>query len=388
MNHKNPIGVIFIAYNNKITASEQQNYFEEKINTNCKNDEQLFSQVTRDQYYPCLENIKPGTSFPNYGALCRALGQETKAGNAKKAQMQQWQLYFKYRRESGSNRYTIEEIYESPKAKPLRRSNSPFKDIELVIMWLLLTGQLQEPITYVNLGRKVGMVSEDFCYSNHGETCQAISKEVSLHSRNMIFECIYSCLRGFLSRILERMEKDGVITLHEIKMARLFQVDDQGKDIEVIRPANEKEILLDNQIDTQVLEEIGCKSFQDVYRKNKYLLFRKTKQKRLFECNENLTVYKAIQITLVCPSSVDADRIPGLRECLNAKFLDRCIVRKLPQYIDAYDKCYLCCFFILKDRIIKKSDFDYFFMLFCDKELQSSEVQCAIKQFKREECLD
>ena len=57
------IGVIFIAYNNKINTSEQQNYFEEKINTNCKNDEQLFSEKTRDQYYPCLENIKPGTSF-------------------------------------------------------------------------------------------------------------------------------------------------------------------------------------------------------------------------------------------------------------------------------------------------------------------------------------
>ena len=388
MKHKNPIGVIFIAYNNKITASEQQNYFEEKINTNCKNDEQLFSEKTRDQYYPGLENIKPGTSFPNYGALCRDLGQATKAGNAKKAQMKQWQLFFKFRKENGSNRYTIEEIYESPMAKPLRKSNSPFRDIEVVLLWLLITDQMPEYITYSYLGYLIGLVNIDFCHTIHGENCPTIQNEVEKSASMAVSDCVYSCLRELLMRVLKRLEIEGIITVSRTKMVRVLETNDQGRNEETVRVATDEEIRLDDQINADVLKKIDCQNMQEVYRKNRFHAFKKAKRAYVNNCSTFLYLYEAMKITLENPIPIDSNRIQELRGYLNAQFLEKCLARKLRKKVNPYDEYYLYCFFILKDRIIKKSDFDYFFMLFCDKELPNSEMPCAIKQFKHEECLD
>ncbi|MED4883864.1 zinc-ribbon domain-containing protein [Bacillus smithii] len=68
-----------------------------------------------------LSNIKAGDVFKNYKQLCEALGEKTKTGNSKIAQLKEWKRYFNFTKQG--YKFIINEIYETTKLKIDLRSN-------------------------------------------------------------------------------------------------------------------------------------------------------------------------------------------------------------------------------------------------------------------------
>ena len=67
-----------------------------------------------------VSNISVGQTFKNYKELCNALGEQVKGGDAKKAQLKNWERYFDY--EKDGHKFIIKEIYSEPKSKNDQRS--------------------------------------------------------------------------------------------------------------------------------------------------------------------------------------------------------------------------------------------------------------------------
>lgn len=66
-----------------------------------------------------LDNIKVGMCFPNYRALCKALKEKVKGGNAKKAQMKEWERYILFER--FGNSFLVKALYDVPKKRVDKR---------------------------------------------------------------------------------------------------------------------------------------------------------------------------------------------------------------------------------------------------------------------------
>ena len=69
-----------------------------------------------------IENLCEGQVVKNYRVLCEILGQEPKTSNSKKAQLKEWECYFKYHKEG--QKIIIDEIYDTPLSIEDGRTNS------------------------------------------------------------------------------------------------------------------------------------------------------------------------------------------------------------------------------------------------------------------------
>lgn len=64
-----------------------------------------------------VSNIKEGLTVNNYKAMCGLLNESVKGGSAKKAQLSEWERFFKWNK--NGNKFIIIEIYDIPKEKTI-----------------------------------------------------------------------------------------------------------------------------------------------------------------------------------------------------------------------------------------------------------------------------
>jgi len=85
--------------------------------------------------------LYPNMKIKNYKELCMLLGEETKNGSAKVAQLRRWSKYFKFYKEENKKSYIIEEIYNTPiDLKENRgRTGIYLNDIKALLLHLLST---------------------------------------------------------------------------------------------------------------------------------------------------------------------------------------------------------------------------------------------------------
>lgn len=86
-----------------------------------------------------MKQLEKGQEFRNYRELCGFLGEPTKGGNSKKAQISEWGRHFAYERQG--NRYVITDVYEPPLPKAgEKRGGNNCKNIRPMMRYLLLKG--------------------------------------------------------------------------------------------------------------------------------------------------------------------------------------------------------------------------------------------------------
>lgn len=70
----------------------------------------------------------PGQEFKNYRVFCQHLGIEVQqAKNTKEHQFKELRRYFDFHKDPGGQKLVIDGVFDAPKQKPMRASNSPLK---------------------------------------------------------------------------------------------------------------------------------------------------------------------------------------------------------------------------------------------------------------------
>ena len=75
-----------------------------------------------------IEKLTIGEPYRDYRALCETLGEKTKTGSSRNAQLRNWGRYFDYKRDGRT--YIITKIYEEPKPAKRRAEQTKKKQTQ------------------------------------------------------------------------------------------------------------------------------------------------------------------------------------------------------------------------------------------------------------------
>lgn len=214
------------------------------------------------------ENIKVGDIIKNYKELCTLLGEPEKTSNSKKAQLKEWERYFRYEREG--HKYIIKEIFDTPKTKKLREGSRYADLIEKLINEHFMNHPADEwRITAMELYLYLGMINEDY------KTIQkAQDDETRVQADNLNIQYITLCnfvswsrnyLKETLYATLNSMKKRGIIKYTEEYV--VIDADDKS------RPATDSEEKKIRETEQLVLTEMNLENKQQMYRKRKQLQY-------------------------------------------------------------------------------------------------------------------
>lgn len=93
-----------------------------------------------------ITNIKAGLCVKNYKALCCLLNEPVKNGNAKKAQLKEWERYFSFHKKD-NDKYilVIDEVYDTPLPEAIR-----VDDVYSALVQVILCNYLRMPEKLIN----------------------------------------------------------------------------------------------------------------------------------------------------------------------------------------------------------------------------------------------
>lgn len=126
-----------------------------------------------------ISNLQLNHTYKNYKELCKVLEVTTQAGNSKKAQLKEWERYFKYDKEGHS--FTITYIYPIP----LPENNNKTKYIT-TIQKLILDKVVQFGnngyvfISKSNLMKELKMINQNYTYAKYKQLRLAKHMDISL----------------------------------------------------------------------------------------------------------------------------------------------------------------------------------------------------------------
>ncbi|WEZ09561.1 hypothetical protein P5663_06870 [Priestia flexa] len=250
-----------------------------------------------------LDNISEGQIFKNYKALCSELGVKVySGGNAKKAQLKEFERYFDYYREG--NKYIVKEIYDEPKPKidgrgkspGSRRNNSVYDNyIQLLIADMLATSNKNElSVSTTSLLEKLNMINKN--YKLFRESVEEIVGVVEVEK--ILVHDFYNTSGSSLKNTLERAlnDLDDKRVAYYQKIMKVFDKRTQShrqatkREEELIKHTYEKETLKWFPEEYQSMKKIRVSK----HWKN----FNKQVMKRLNEETDIEYYYSAYLITI------------------------------------------------------------------------------------------
>lgn len=170
-----------------------------------------------------LKGISEGQVVPSYRALCELLDEPVKSSNAKKAQLKEWERYFKFHKVKG-DRYAIciEEIYETPLPERIR-----VDDIYSALVQVILCDYLRMPdklidgsliLTKKQLYEVCGMVNSKYIEPTEKEIVVAnferenkLSRQSSKWLMNKFNTRVNSRLNNIIYKVLNRLKRKKYI---------------------------------------------------------------------------------------------------------------------------------------------------------------------------------
>lgn len=120
-----------------------------------------------------IDKLQVGMIVKNYKELCSLLDEPVKDGNSKKAQLKEFERYFRYHKEG--NKFVIDEIYGVVQARRTNRIELPYKEeVRAVVLSAILNS--------INSSKWCEHVKDDryVTYMTNGE----FSKTFSLYNNN------------------------------------------------------------------------------------------------------------------------------------------------------------------------------------------------------------
>ena len=231
-----------------------------------------------------INNLILGETY-DYTGLCEALGEKTKAGDSKVAQLKQWACFFKWehpinlKTKKTSKKFKIVEIYDTPLEKVDGRSNGNstiFKNGELskaiieavmsdYAIQSVFTSDSKDIVTNVNacsywninqLAEKVGLVSEYYrLFKEYPEQLEIMGLTKASSSIISDYNLIKNQILGGC-KILK--EEDSIIDYHyDIYICYSIsrtQIEDEEQVILHYRNPSEEELKIINQCEQDTVE--------------------------------------------------------------------------------------------------------------------------------------
>lgn len=215
-----------------------------------------------------LNNIKIGQVIKNYKELCGLLNEAIQAGNSKKAQLSEFERYFKYER--NGNKYIITEIYETPKDKIFDKSkgnNSIYITYIETLLLHLLSRQKEQTLICTKNYLLVALGMVNFKYIDK-DSQKVIAKKKCFKDYEM---------KEFHNRAYQTLDRILFTSLNNLKKRCLISYSDElryNKINESTGESYEDEATDDERrkytsIKREILDEMGFKDLRDIYFYNK-----------------------------------------------------------------------------------------------------------------------
>lgn len=259
-----------------------------------------------------VELVHPGDSFDNYEVFCRHLGLKAKAGNSRSAQVDKIKRQIDYHVE-GKRKIVIDGVFDTPKEKPMRASNSRLKDMDKLICHRLYNGKLDDYVTYSRFATILGLVNNSYPQFRYGDII--FQDDVSFDPHKGIYrdaDAVFRLPEGRYKRVwrilieslinklhqsyrssidcaLKHLKHDGYIKFEEDTLARLHNSS--------VRIATLDEIMLDFEREQAALEAVSCANLNEVYRKGRFHQYRTEKKKRCSAYDNFDYLFPAVRIT-------------------------------------------------------------------------------------------
>jgi hypothetical protein len=277
-----------------------------------------------------IENLHVKQTFKNYKDLCSALGEIPKTSNSKKAQVKEWERYFRFSR--NGHKYIIEEIFESLKEKKDLRSqgnnaSAYIDEIEELILNLLGQdynhGQLF--LSKSKLLKELKMINDNYTYYRSRKPTLSKFTNIHIEEINDFYESSINTFKSNLETALNRLQKQSLIywtyaltvcyvstyiettATGHIKATKRKYTNEYGETVTKFntvlpsqtvryRKATEDEIRIIIEIERELLKKYKCKDKSEVYRNGKIQDFYDDVNAILFDKTNIVYYYNSYEI--------------------------------------------------------------------------------------------
>ena len=311
--------------------------------------------------------IYPGQKFKSYTALCRHMGQTAKGGYSKPHQIAEFNRFFTFHKTPSKNEVVIDEVFDLPRQKPMRKSNSKLKAAMNIIYYLAKQHGTETKYTYSKLATQIGLVTPVFLRCRSQPALMANDLGVPAEHITKIAQNVYSSLRDTLKSMLRRMVKEGYITCDPYTLARVVETSEDNKLLDHVREAKASEISLDARCSQAAIQAVGCIAMAEVFHKKQFLNFAKRKEALFDEYSKELPsddpsyqlryVFRAFSIVVLKDMDLSDFDISRTRDLLKDLFFERCLSHCVSPDIDETEKAFLLNCFILGNGLHKFDDF-------------------------------
>lgn len=258
-----------------------------------------------------IENVfklEKGMVIKNYKEMCDLLGEKTEGGNSKKAQLREWERFFKYHKEG--YKIIIDEIYDEPREKlDLRGSDGLLSnDIQPLILDLLVKNNHSSSICFscTKLLEMLKMVNANYHVGRRNIKLFSKYLDVDENVINDFYYFEHTKLKSSLESALDSLYNKRLISWEKITMVCVLEEstapDAFGKyhTQKINRPATNNEIEFLLSIDRKALDHMGLESTKDVYGTSRYSTFKRLVHEELKSSKSNILYgykgYKIIQL--------------------------------------------------------------------------------------------
>lgn len=275
-----------------------------------------------------IENLEVGKVYKNYKTMCEALGVNPKTGKSKQLQMQDWERYFKYSKD-GHN-FIINEIYASPTEKVDLRSNGNnmlphAQKMEDMLLYILSKQEDGELFLTINkLLLEMNMINSNYAFGNRNK--KKVSNYLNIEESFVeeFFNTSKRTFRNNMESMLDRLENKSIIYWHKVKTvcvaksitnsnelgdikvnAKITVDEYDNEEIELTTSTNEildyriatdEEIELILEVEDEVMNQLNCKSKQELVVKDKWNIFMRQTNEILQERANILFRYDSYKI--------------------------------------------------------------------------------------------
>lgn len=298
-------------------------------------------------------NLAEGQEIKNYRTLCHLLGESTKTGNGKKAQMKEWERYFLFEKMSGTQKILIKKIYSQPKTKQgdKRTDGVYVKSIELILLCeLAKMPGYTATFTKNRLLQRLGMINANY-------------KKITANELKNLDECINDFeINHFYQNADSRLNKILVTALKSLKKRYIidyleqYRIVDNRGNRRVARDIDIRNIIT---LKNRALHLVQCKTEQEVFLKLKTSEFYKILNGYYNYYLNWKYVYK--EYKLIFNESIVKEEIATVaaelqRELLNAniaKAIKQTAKQNFETHHDKLPELYLKAQTLLTDKLIR-----------------------------------
>jgi hypothetical protein len=269
-------------------------------------------------------NIFTGQTFKNYKEICAALDEKVSAGNTKKAQLKEWERYFKY--EKNGHKFIITHIYNIPLPENHNKTKYISTIEKLIIDKVMKSDQVGRVfISKTELLKELKMINQNYTLAKYKQLRLAKHMNITLEEIEDFYLTSDSLLKRNIEAALNSLRNQSLIfwtnaiTLcivntqaqvninNQIKANKHESTNEYGEeevDFSVSQPvayrefrkANKDEVRLILKIERQTLDKYECESISDIFKRGLSKKFYKEVRDQLFDISNIFFYFNSYEI--------------------------------------------------------------------------------------------